>query len=58
MDRQAGAVCYRFVCDRYPACRRARGGGCGVDWDDPDEVRVPREQCNEGDGWAWYLPRT
>ena len=29
MDRQDAAVCCRFVCDRYPACRRARGGGCG-----------------------------
>lgn len=56
MDQKDRAVCYRFVCDRYPTCRRARGKGCCIDWDDPDEVQVPREQCNEQDGWVWYLP--
>ena len=56
MDQPEGPVCYRFVCDRYPTCRRARGKGCCLDWADPEEETVLPGSCCEENGYPWYLP--
>lgn len=49
-------VCYRFVCQKYPRCARARGKGCCIERD-PDEVEVQEGECTKENGYPMFQER-
>lgn len=57
METKQEAVCYEFVCSQYPKCRRARGKGCSVEWDDTPENQILPGQCTRENGYPFFLPQ-
>ncbi len=46
--------CFRYVCDKYPKCMRARGKGCCIDSDYELKI-VKDDECCDKNGYAMFI---
>jgi len=50
--------CYRFLCERYPDCARAKGKGCCIEKPESDDgVRLlAYGECGKENDYPYFLP--